>query len=181
MDMTVLFLTGIGVCYALLILVGFRHQRQQRKAVPFNAKMMESHFSLAAGACFRKPFLGGKHSRLVGFPGTRARWRPRARTGSDSSVSSPCRMPAAGVAGFAGMGTGQVTCRGAVRQRGSWPRVRRGIPPRSPLSPRFPRREEDVGARGADLALRHSLCVPRHAPHSLALRGRMVHVSRHGK
>ena len=39
----------IGVCYALLILVGFRHQRQQRKAVPFNAKMMESHFSLDEG------------------------------------------------------------------------------------------------------------------------------------
>ena len=49
MDTTSLFLTGIGVCYALLILVGFRHQRQQRKAVPFNAKMMESHFSLEEG------------------------------------------------------------------------------------------------------------------------------------
>jgi hypothetical protein len=48
-DMTVLFLTGIGVCYALLILVGFRHQRQQRKAVPFNAKMMEINFSLEEG------------------------------------------------------------------------------------------------------------------------------------
>ena len=43
------FSAGIGVCYALLILVGFRHQRQQRKAVPFNAKMMESHFSLEEG------------------------------------------------------------------------------------------------------------------------------------
>ena len=49
MDTTSLFLSGIGVCYALLILVGFRHQRQQRKAVPLHAKMMESHFSLDEG------------------------------------------------------------------------------------------------------------------------------------
>lgn len=50
MDPSVLFLAGIGVCYALLILVGFRHQRQQRKAVPLHAKMMESHFSLEEGS-----------------------------------------------------------------------------------------------------------------------------------
>ena len=48
-DTIVLFPDGIGVCYALLILVGFRHQRQQRKAVPFNAKMMEINFSLDEG------------------------------------------------------------------------------------------------------------------------------------
>lgn len=50
MDPSVLFLAGIGVCYALLILVGFRHQRQKRKAVPLHAKMMESHFSLEEGS-----------------------------------------------------------------------------------------------------------------------------------
>ena len=49
MDTTALFLAGIGVCYALLILVGFRHQRQQRKAVPLNAKMMGINFSLEEG------------------------------------------------------------------------------------------------------------------------------------
>ena len=49
MDTTVLFLAGIGVCYALLILLGFRHQRQQSTAVPIHAKMMEITFSLDEG------------------------------------------------------------------------------------------------------------------------------------
>ena len=44
MDTIVLFPDGIGVCYALLILVAVRHQRQQRNAVPLHAKMMDIHF-----------------------------------------------------------------------------------------------------------------------------------------
>ena len=50
MDTTVLFPAGIGVCYVLLILVAFRHQRQQRKAVPLHAKMMDIPFALQEGS-----------------------------------------------------------------------------------------------------------------------------------
>ena len=49
MDTTSLFPAGIGLCYALLILVAFRQHRQKSKAVPFNAKMMDINFSLKEG------------------------------------------------------------------------------------------------------------------------------------
>ena len=48
-DTTVVFPAGIGICYALLILVALIRRRQQRKAVPLHAKMMEIHFSLKEG------------------------------------------------------------------------------------------------------------------------------------
>ena len=49
MDTPFLFLAGIGLCYALLILAAFRHNRQKSKAVPLNSKIMDINFSLEEG------------------------------------------------------------------------------------------------------------------------------------